>query len=169
MSDEMIKAIAKKGGVIQINFGAMFLTAEANKKFQYRMSHWKVIGEKGLTGEERQAYIDKYLGDETRPEATIDDVVKHIDYAVKLVGVDHVGLGSDYDGVGEAVPAGLEDVSCYPNLIYELLKKGYSEEEIGKICGGNILRVWEAVEAKSGSLLPPPCLKNKQDNLSQSS
>ncbi len=65
---------------------------------------------------------------------------------VDLVGVDHVGLGSDFDGVGDSLPTGLKDASDYPNLIYELLVRGYSEEEIAKICGENLLRVWSQVE-----------------------
>jgi membrane dipeptidase len=65
---------------------------------------------------------------------------------VELVGIDHVGLGSDFDGVGGELPVGLEDVSCYPNLILELLKRDYSREDIAKICSGNFLRVWREVE-----------------------
>ena len=71
----------------------------------------------------------------------------HFDHVVKLAGVDHVGIGSDYDGVGDSLPTGLKDVSSYPNLIAGLLQRGYSEEEIRKILGENLLRVWEAVEA----------------------
>ena len=147
MSDEMIKALAKKGGVIQINFGAMFVNTDDNKKFQARMEHWRAIRDKKLTGDEKQAYIDKYLSEQPDYAATVADVAEHIDHAVKLVGIDYVGIGSDFDGVGEAIPQGLEDVSCYPNLILELLKKGYSENDIAKICGWNFLRVWEAVES----------------------
>ena len=73
-------------------------------------------------------------------------MANHIDHVVKLVGVDHVGLGSDFDGVGDSLPTGLKDVSQYPNIIYELLKRGYSEKDIQKICGGNLLRVWSEVE-----------------------
>ena len=78
--------------------------------------------------------------------ADVKDVVKHIDHVVNIAGIDHVGLGSDYDGVGDSLPYGLKDVSFYPNLIFHLLKSGYSEEEIEKICYKNIWRVWKAVE-----------------------
>ena len=81
------------------------------------------------------------------------DVADHIDHIAQLVGIDHVGLGSDFDGVTE-VPEGLEDVSCYPNLIYELLKRGYGKQDIRKICGENFLRVWTEVE-RAGSACPP--------------
>ena len=72
-------------------------------------------------------------------------VADHIDRVVKLAGIDHVGLGSDFDGVG-MVPKGISDVSMYPALIEELLRRGYSEEDIAKICSGNLFRVWRKVE-----------------------
>ena len=80
-----------------------------------------------------------------RTRLTVQDVADHIDRVKKLVGVDHVGIGSDYDG-WRNFPVGLEDTSTYPNLIEELLKRNYSREEIKKIFGGNLLRVWNAVE-----------------------
>ena len=78
--------------------------------------------------------------------ADITEVVDHIDHVVKLAGIDHVGIGSDYDGVGDSLPYGLKDVTSYPNLIYHLLKRGYSEEDIEKICYKNVWRVWSTVE-----------------------
>jgi membrane dipeptidase len=72
-------------------------------------------------------------------------VADHIDHVVKLVGINHVGIGSDFDGVGDSLPVGLKDVSKYPNLIAELLKRGYSDEDIEKICSGNLFRVWTKV------------------------
>ena len=73
-------------------------------------------------------------------------VVNHIDHVRDLAGIDHIGFGSDFDGVGDSLPLGLKDVSAYPNLIFTLLKRGYSEEDIQKICFGNTARVWRAVE-----------------------
>ena len=70
----------------------------------------------------------------------------HFDHVIKLVGIDHVGIGSDYDGVGDSLPEGLKDVSDYPNLVAEFLRRGYSKEDIVKILGGNFLRVWREVE-----------------------
>jgi membrane dipeptidase len=75
----------------------------------------------------------------------IERVADHIDHVVKLIGVDHVGFGSDFDGVDDSLPLGLKDVADYPNLIYVLLKRGYTEEDIEKICSGNIMRVWDKV------------------------
>jgi membrane dipeptidase len=76
----------------------------------------------------------------------VEQVADHVDHVKQLVGVDHVGLGSDFDGVGDTLPTGLKDVSQYPNLIRVLLERGYTDDEIEKICSGNSLRVWQAVE-----------------------
>ena len=70
----------------------------------------------------------------------------HIDHVVAITGIDHVGIGSDYDGVGDSLPTGLKDVSSYPNLIEGLLGRGYSESDIEKILSGNLMRVWQQVE-----------------------
>ena len=78
--------------------------------------------------------------------ASLDDVLDHFDHVVSLVGIDHVGIGSDYDGVGDSLPEGLKDVSGYPNLIAGLLQRGYSEEDVRKVLGENLLRVWKAAE-----------------------
>ena len=75
------------------------------------------------------------------PRGTIKDVADHIDHIVKVAGIDHVGIGSDFDGI-TSVPVGLEDVSCYPRLTEELLNRGYSEADIHKILGGNVLRAF---------------------------
>ena len=149
MSDEMIVALAENGGVIQINFGSSFLTAEAQ---QHSTGRWAALRayaeENGLQrgDEELTAYGEQYMKDNPFPYATLDDVVAHIDHVVQLVGVDHVGLGSDFDGVGDSLPTGLKSVADYPNLVAALLDKGYSDEDIEKILGGNVMRVWREVE-----------------------
>jgi membrane dipeptidase len=80
------------------------------------------------------------------PYASLDDVLDHFDHVIALVGVDHVGVGSDYDGVGDSLPTGLKDVSAYPNLVEGLLRRGYTEADVRKILGENLLRVWQAVD-----------------------
>ena len=79
----------------------------------------------------------------------VDMVANHIDHVVKIAGIDHVGLGSDFDGVGDSLPTGLKDVSQYPNLIAVLLKRGYSEEAIAKICYKNVFRVWNKAKVSN--------------------
>jgi len=145
MSDEMIQALAEKGGIIQINFGSMFL----NDEYQRASSViWEYLQEKGIEedSDEGVEVIARLRKENPLPEVTISEIVTHIDHVVQLVGLDHVGLGSDFDGVGDSLPIGMEDVSKYPNLIEELLQTGYTEEEIEKICSGNLFRVWREVE-----------------------
>ncbi len=120
VSDDMLIKLASKGGVISINFGSSFLTKKA---LEYRRNRGGPY-----------------------PFADVTDVVDHIDRVVNLVGIDHVGIGSDYDGVGDTLPSNLKDVSTFPNLISELLTRGYTEEDIEKILSGNIIRVWKEVE-----------------------
>ena len=147
MSDEMIKLLAEKGGVIQINFGSMFIGRQVNLEsadLKKRMNDY--IETHNLEGQEKEDYIEKYRREHPLQRVHVSDVASHIEHVIELVGIDYVGLGSDFDGVGDNLPEGLEDASCYPNLIYELLKKGCSEEDIRKICSDNFLRVWVEVE-----------------------
>ena len=150
MSDEMIVALAKNGGVIQINWGSGFLTAQANA---YSAKMWPAraawLKEHGFDedGPEARQFNKDYREKYPYPYATMAQVVDHFDHVIKLVGVDNVGIGSDYDGVGDSLPIGLKDVSQYPNLVAEFLRRGYSESDIAKILGGNLLRVWGEVEA----------------------
>lgn len=147
MTDGMIRKLGENGGVIMINFYNAFinpLLADYNKKLG------DVLKEKGLTSSDSigKKFIEEYSNLNPRPVTDLKIVADHIDHAVRIAGIDHVGLGSDYDGVdGMAnLPVGLKDVSQYPNLIYELLKRGYSEEDIQKICSGNLFRVWRKTE-----------------------
>jgi membrane dipeptidase len=142
MDDKMITALAKNGGVIQINFGSSFLTSQAN---QYSALRAAAAKQAGVAND--KAFAAQFKADNPYPYATVDTVLDHIDHVVNLVGIDYVGLGSDYDGVGDSLPEGLKDVSTYPNLIAGLLSRGYSEADIEKVLSGNFLRVWRQVEA----------------------
>ena len=151
MSDEMIKALAAGGGVVHVNFGSAFLKDEVRRQPERtRRDIDRFLKQHGLRKDDPAAkkYREDYLKEHPQLYADVADVAKHIDHVAKLVGVDHVGIGSDFDGVGDSLPTGLKDVSQYPNLISELLKLGYSEEDIRRVCGGNTLRVWEEVERK---------------------
>jgi len=153
MDDEMIKLLAEKGGVIQINFGSMFVSKKVNRAYQRRRKKvLEYVEANDLQGEERDEYFKKYAKENPLGDADISDVVANVDHVVKLVGIEHVGLGSDFDGVSGQLPVGLKDVSCYPNLIYELLKKGYTEADIKKICADNFLRVWSDAERTAREL-----------------
>lgn len=149
LSDKQIRAIARRGGVIMINFGSAFLTKAANDWNKAFDEAWKRHLEKDGapdTPEERKRFRASYLAEHPYPYATVEDVVRHINHIVGIAGVEHVGLGSDFDGVGDSLPVGLKDVSQYPNLVKALIEAGYSEPEIEMILGRNLLRVWRIAQ-----------------------
>jgi membrane dipeptidase len=154
MSDEMIKALAAKGGVIQINFGSSFLTAEARTWYdEMDASREAFLEENGFDedGEEAELFEKSYREAQPFPFATMDDLVATYQHVIDLVGVEHVGIGSDFDGVGDSLPTGMKDVADYPNLIEALLRLEYSIEDIAKIMGGNLMRVWRAAEVAANT------------------
>lgn len=162
ISDEMIIELAKNGGVVQIAFAGFFLREDINQKYlsgeEQIKEHLKNYNITPGTDSAWQ-YESQYWKDNPVGKATVEDVANHIDHIVKLVGVDYVGIGSDFNGVGDHLPIGLEDVSKYPNLIYELLKRGYSEKDIRNIFGENLIRVWKKVEEVSAVKNNSGCLK----------
>jgi membrane dipeptidase len=148
MNDEMIKILAKRQGVIMINFGSSFINEkvkEENSKHWDYISDWLDKNNLSYGEPEAEKFMDDYFAKVELDEVTVSQVADHIDRVVELAGINYVGFGSDFDGV-RSVPVGLSDVSMYPNLIVELLKRDYSEEDIEKICSGNLLRVWKEVE-----------------------
>ena len=98
-----------------------------------------------------RVFGEQYRASLPFPFATTKHVLDHIDRAVEMAGINHVGIGSDYDGVGDSLPLGLKDVSNYPELIIGLSRRGYTKDDIGKILAGNVLRVWREVEAYAQS------------------
>mgnify|MGYP001409007998 FL=1 len=148
MSDEMIVRLAENGGVIQINFGSSFVTQDSREKRANNAdSVTNYAKQNGLeSNDPRVIEFAKKIALENPVFCDVTDVADHFDHVVKLVGIDHVAFGSDYDGVGDTLPYGLKDAASFPNLIYHLLKRGYSEEDIEKICYKNIWRVWKATE-----------------------
>jgi len=148
MSDEMIVELAKHDGVIQINFGSSFLDGNINAiRDSNRAQVKRLLFQLHLTEDDPAAkkITNRFVEDHPEPFATVQTVADHIDHVKNLVGIDYVGIGSDFDGVGDSLPTGLKDVSMYPNLLAELLKRGYTEDEIEKICYKNVWRVWNKV------------------------
>ncbi len=156
-SDEMLEALRQNGGVIQICLVSGFLKKDKSNperdkaiaQLREKYGSYDKIKDNQTRQKVRQEYtkiFQKYPG----PQATIQDLANHIDYAVKLIGVDHVGIGSDFDGGGGI--KGCNDVSEMPNITVELLRRGYSEEDVRKIWGGNIMRVFQEVIDASKSL-----------------
>jgi len=132
MTDEMIRALAQKGGVIQINIYCPFISQKAADIAQ---------AAKKNPGQEKPPPV----------RATLDDVVAHIDHVRQVAGIDAIGIGTDFDGI-ECAPIGLDDVSKFPNLTRALLEKGYSRSDIEKIYGGNTLRLMRKVERVAAQL-----------------
>jgi len=153
MSDEMVRRLAENGGVVQINFGSSFISqAYREAGDRRRQDVAALLAEAGVErrSEEGRAIRERYAEEHPIEFADVTDVADHVDRVVELVGIEHVGFGSDFDGVGDSLPTGLKDVADYPGLIAELLRRGYSDEDIEKVCSGNVLRVLGEVERVSG-------------------
>ena len=136
--DDVLKLMPANGGVIMVNFYSGFIVPAA---IQQAADARKELEAKYKEPRELQAALRADNREHPMPRGTVKDVVDHIDHIAKVAGIDHVGIGSDYDGVN-SVPVGLEDVSCYPRITEELLNRGYSEADIHKILGGNVLRAF---------------------------
>jgi membrane dipeptidase len=158
MTDDMLRALAKNGGVVMINYHAAFLSEEfrvaSEKKSGDVVSAFAAMskkcgGNEACTTMESDRIDHEAMAKGELPKVMWEKIVEHIDHAVKVAGADHVGLGSDFDGA--TMPLGMEDASKLPKITDALLKKGYSEADVEKILGGNILRVMEQVERTKGS------------------
>ncbi len=155
LKDEQIKAIAKNGGVIQVNFHPGFIDSSFNKKETAFLERHAVEKDSLLKSGMLEFYVLDYLYEKYSNEAALmrpplSILIQHIEYIIKLVGVDYVGLGSDFDGIN-ITPLQLDDVSRYPLITKALVEIGYSRKDIEKILGGNFLRVLKANEAPLAS------------------
>jgi membrane dipeptidase len=157
MTDDMLRALAKNGGVVMINYEVSFLSEEyraASEKqngdvvSQLSAMSKKCGGDEACSTLESARINTEAMAAGKLPKVTWEKIIEHIDHAVKVAGVDHVGLGSDFDGA--TMPIGMEDASKLPKITAALLEKGYAEADVEKILGGNLLRVMEAVEHAAG-------------------
>jgi membrane dipeptidase len=162
MTDDMLRALAKNGGVVMINYHAGFLSEEFRVASEKKSGTIVVAmdamskkcgGNEACTTMESERIDHEAMAKGELPKVMWDKIIEHIDHAVKIAGADHVGLGSDFDGA--TMPIGMEDASKLPKITDALLKKGYSEQDVEKILGGNILRVMEAVERAAGRTAAP--------------
>jgi membrane dipeptidase len=144
--DDVLRRVADNGGVVMVNFGSFFVSAPFVERYAGSEAEEARL-ETLLPGdpEAREAGLDAWLDAHPMPQVTLGDLADHIDHIRDIAGIDHVGVGSDYDGVG-SLPEGLEDVSTYPALLEELARRGYSEEDLAKVAGLNVLRVMESAE-----------------------
>jgi len=158
ISDELAKAIADGGGVVQVPFGTAFVNPESAADTQ---AHFRAINDfnkrnaelkaAGKPVESRAAFNKAWEEAHPPRQTRIDAVLDQVDYAVKLIGIDHVGVGSDFDGVGGELPDELRTVADFPNFVAGLQARGYKDDDIRKILGGNLLRTWAAIEAGAGT------------------
>ncbi|HXV60387.1 MAG TPA: dipeptidase [Vicinamibacteria bacterium] len=153
LSDEMLAALAKNGGVVHINYYNPYL----DEDYRLRSTEARDLDDRAAAVAADNADDPKRLAVEIRKvnaeriarfgRVSFDRLLDHFDHAVRVAGIDHVGLGSDFDGVGDLLPEGMEDVSKIPNLVRGLMERGYSDEDIEKVLGQNTLRAMREVEA----------------------
>ena len=146
--DDILKGIKSNGGVVMINFSSGFVSPESARAI---MAARKEIRDKNPDPAAFSKAMEAWYDSHKLPRGTISDVADHIDHIRNLIGIDHIGLGADYDGV-TSLPVGLEDVSTYPRLTEELLRRGYTESDVHKILGGNVLRAFRQAGAVAMTL-----------------
>lgn len=154
LKDDQILAVGKNGGVIALNFYSGFVDSSYKKKEAlFQKAHRKEIDSliaSGLQTEYALTLItEKYAAEADEARPSLEQLLAHLDHIVRLIGPDHVGIGSDFDGISSS-PKGLDDVTSYPLLTDALLKRGFTKKQITNILGGNIIRVWKANEAGAG-------------------
>lgn len=146
MSDNMIKDLANNNGLIMLNFGSGFISEQSNKSLgdiNSKVEKYKIQNNLEDSDKKLLKYKDDLINT-AKPFASINDFIDTIDHVKELVGIDHIGLGSDFEGLGNTLPYDLKDASTYPNILYKLLEREYSQIEIKKICSDNLFRVWNA-------------------------
>jgi len=158
VSDEVLKLVAANGGVVMINFSRSYVTDayrrwaadEAAEKTRLNAPPFGglFIGQP----DKAAAALAEWQRAHPAPRVTLADVADHIDHIAKVAGIDHVGIGSDYDGVDNSLPEGLDSVATYPALLGEMLRRGWSDADVAKLAGGNVLRVMEQAEKVAASM-----------------
>ena len=143
--DDVLKQVAQKGGVVMVNFYSGFITPEGARLLPEMMKVYRELKKSHPKAQEFKAAWSEWKRAHPMPMGSIHDVVDHIEHIIKVTGIDHVGIGSDFDGISTC-PRQLEDVSCYPYITQELLNRGHARAAIHKILGGNVLRVMRSAE-----------------------
>jgi len=148
LPDDLIRAIAEKNGVIMVNFCTQFLDSVCLRNTEEIQ---QILESRNLNYDSKEGNdLIMEFAKTNRLVCDSRQLVDHIEHIIKVAGIDYVGLGSDFDGIGPLKPADIPDVSGYPVIIYELLKRGYPEDDIVKILSGNFLRVWEEAQKAAG-------------------
>ncbi|MCP9222630.1 dipeptidase [Erythrobacter sp. LQ02-29] len=153
VSDDVLKLVRENGGVVMVNYADPYVSDAFRRWSADRGAERTRLNAPPYGGlaigqpEKAAALFEEWLAAHPAPKVTLSEVADHIEHIAKVAGVDHVGIGSDFDGVGNQLPEGLEDVSTYPALLKELMRRGWSDGDIAKLAGENVLRVMEAAEA----------------------
>jgi membrane dipeptidase len=162
VSDEVLKLVARNGGVVMVNFAEPYLSDAYRRWAADRLAERTRLNSPPYDGlfigqpDKAKAAMDEWMKAHPAPKVPLGAVADHIEHIAKVAGVDHVGLGSDYDGVNQMLPEGLADVSTYPALLAELMRRGWSDADVGKLAGNNVLRVMEAAEKVAASMAGQP-------------
>ncbi len=156
--DDVLKLVAENGGVVMVNFAPDYVsdaTRHWSAEFAAEKARLNAPPFGGLyigQPDKAAAALKQWQADNPKPPATLAQVADHIEHIAKVAGVDHVGLGSDFDGLSNQLPAGLQDVTTYPALLAEMMRRGWSNADVAKLAGGNVLRVMEQAEAVAASM-----------------
>ena len=153
--DDVLKLVARNRGVVMVNFFSGFIVPEAARQMAGMFDAVRKLQEQYPDEKEFQTAFNAWKKEHPIPRGSVHTVVDHIEHIIKVAGIDHVGLGSDYDGIG-STPKQLEDVSCYPYITQELLNRGYKKEDIHKVLGGNALRVLKEAELAAARMSQQP-------------
>ncbi|MDB5672334.1 MAG: rane dipeptidase [Alphaproteobacteria bacterium] len=162
VSDDVLKLVAANGGVVMVNYAEPYISDAYRRWAADRLAERTRLNSPPYDGlfigqpDKAKAAMGEWMTAHPAPRVTMGEVADHIDHIAKVAGVDHVGLGSDYDGVSQMLPEGMADVSTYPALLAELMRRGWSDEDIGKLAGNNILRVMAEAEKVAASMAGQP-------------
>ena len=156
--DDVLKLVAANGGVVMVSFANPYISDFYRRWSADRLAERTRLNSPPFDGlfvgqpEREKAAMEAWLRAHPAPKVTISEVADHIDHIVKIAGIDHVGIGSDYDGVAQMLPEGLEDVSTVPALLAELMRRGWSDGDVGKLAGNNLLRAMEGAEKVASAM-----------------
>ena len=160
VSDDILLLVGKNGGVVMVNYALSYVSDDYRRWAADSAAEKTRLNSPPYAGldigqpDKAKADYAAWLAAHPAPHATISDVANHIEHIAKVAGVDHVGIGSDFDGVGNQLPDGLQDVSTYPALLAELMRRGWSDGDVAKVAGGNVLRVMGEAERVAATLNP---------------
>lgn len=162
VSDDVLKLVAANGGVVMVNYAPAYVSDEYRRWSAEQAAERTRLNAPPFGGlyigqpDKAKAAMEEWMKAHPAPKVTLSQVADHIDHIAKVAGVDHVGIGSDFDGVGNSLPEGLGSVDTYPALLAELMRRGWSDADVAKVAGGNVLRVMAAAEKVSADMKDQP-------------